>query len=142
MDRSAYVMSVNTQSFIIIALNCVRAAYLASGRLHIIHTHLRCTHENGKNILDMCTSIEFQLDPTHRIDRLLLAMWREQSIRSHAFGQFVWILLLNNGKRKFPTDLPYTLCWYFTVMMLMLAPWPPCIRVIFYCYCKNARRNV
>lgn len=71
MERSAYVMSVNTRSFIIIALNYVRAAYVASGRLLIIHTHVRRT-QKSENILDMCTSIEFQLDLSHRIERLLV----------------------------------------------------------------------
>lgn len=89
----------NTRSFIIIALNYVRAAYVASGRPHIIHTHVRRTRKYSWHVHE------------HRIPTRLIASKsnvfcsERTSICSHAFGQFAWILLLNDGKRKFSTDL-------------------------------------
>lgn len=96
-ERSTYVISAITQSFIIIALNYVRAAYVASGRLHIIHAHQRRKNKN-ENIPDMCTIIEFQLDSSHRTSSSRNV--ERTSICGHAFGQFAWILLLNDGKKK------------------------------------------
>lgn len=100
-ERSAYVISVNTQSFIIIALNYVRAAYVASGLLfHPPTMHVYRTNKKKEIILDMCTSIESQLDTliaSHRISHRIthkVKCVRRTSICVHAFEQFAWIFII------------------------------------------------